>query len=93
MDQDSRTDKTVTSLASPARRPLRGPEKKQKWESLKDDVKRIYILENKTLQETIKEIEGKHSFKARYAFNNIMAADVLPPRSQFLLHQLPLNLG
>jgi hypothetical protein len=73
MAQNSRIDKTMTPFPSQAHRSLRRPQKKQKWESLKDDIKRIYLLENKTLQETIKEIEGKHTFKARYAFSIILA--------------------
>jgi hypothetical protein len=36
-----------------------------KWDSLKDAIHQIYMIENKTLPETMQLIEERHSFKAR----------------------------
>jgi hypothetical protein len=36
-----------------------------KWDSLKDAIHQIYIIEKKTLPETMQLIEERHSFKAR----------------------------
>lgn len=38
----------------------------QKWNAYKDEIRQLYILEDKTLKETMDMIEQKHGFKARY---------------------------
>jgi hypothetical protein len=37
----------------------------QKWDSLKEEIYRIYITEDNTLQITISSIFGQYGFKAR----------------------------
>jgi hypothetical protein len=37
----------------------------QKWDSLKDEIRRIYRGEGKTLATTMRTIEAKYGFKAR----------------------------
>jgi hypothetical protein len=36
----------------------------QKWESLKDEIQRVYMKENNTLPRTMLQIEQTHGFKA-----------------------------
>jgi hypothetical protein len=38
--------------------------KNQKWNSRKEEIRRLYIIENKTLPEVMKTIEDIHGFKA-----------------------------
>jgi hypothetical protein len=37
----------------------------QKWNTLKDEIYRIYIIDDFTLRNTKRAIEERHSFKAR----------------------------
>jgi hypothetical protein len=45
--------------------PSRRAEKVQKWESLKPAIHYLYVLEGKTLETTMSDIEKQNSFKAR----------------------------
>jgi hypothetical protein len=36
----------------------------QKWESLREDIRRIYMIENNTLSKAMEMIEEKYRFKA-----------------------------
>ncbi len=36
----------------------------QKWESLQEDIRRVYMTENNTLPKTMLMIEEQHDFKA-----------------------------
>jgi hypothetical protein len=36
----------------------------QRWESLREDIRRIYMIENNTLAKTMEMIEEKYRFKA-----------------------------
>jgi hypothetical protein len=38
----------------------------EKWKSLKDEIYRIYMTEDNTLQNTMNAISEKHGFEARY---------------------------
>jgi hypothetical protein len=38
----------------------------QKWESLRDYIYEINVVEDKTLRETMRKMEGNHALKARY---------------------------
>jgi hypothetical protein len=56
-----------------SRGPGKGPRlsrNDQKWETLREDIRRIYMTANNTLPNTMLMIEETHSFKASY---------VLPP--------------
>lgn len=44
----------------------RRAERYQEWESIKGEVGRLYIEEDKTLQETMQEVEQKLEFTSRY---------------------------
>jgi hypothetical protein len=49
--------------------PQKGPRLSRndaKWDSLKDAIHQIYMIEGKTLPETMQLIEERHSFKARW---------------------------
>jgi hypothetical protein len=37
----------------------------QEWDYLKDEIRRLYVIEDNTLLATMRKIEEKYSFKAR----------------------------
>ncbi|KAE9378333.1 hypothetical protein N431DRAFT_399930, partial [Stipitochalara longipes BDJ] len=54
-----------TALTSgPVTKPSRRARNDQKWESLKDEIRHIYMTNDFTLQNTKKVIEERHAFKA-----------------------------
>jgi Clr5 domain len=52
LEQNAKTSRSVRNSA-------------QKWESLKEEVRQIYIEQDSTLAITIQTIEAKHGLKAR----------------------------
>ena len=42
----------------------------EKWKSLKDEIYRIYMTEDNTLQNTMNAISEQHGFEARYLSPN-----------------------
>jgi Clr5 domain len=50
----------------PVTKPSRRARNDQIWSSLKDDIYRIYIIDDFTLQNAKRIIEERHQFKARY---------------------------
>ncbi|KUJ23705.1 uncharacterized protein LY89DRAFT_679042 [Mollisia scopiformis] len=58
---------TVTATQQPTKvsKPSRRIQKRQKWESIKEEVHHLYFVKGMTLQATMTEIESKYSFKAR----------------------------
>lgn len=45
-------------------KPSRRAAKREKWESIKDEVRQLYVVEGKKLEITMAEIQRKHSFTA-----------------------------
>ncbi len=43
---------------------LRLSQNAEKWESLRDEIHYLYIVENKSLAQTMQEISKKHEFAA-----------------------------
>jgi tRNA U34 2-thiouridine synthase MnmA/TrmU len=70
MGADSRSGDAAPSISSHVftrfRPSKKREESKQKWETLKDHIYKLYVAEEKTLRETMVEIEEKHGLKARY---------------------------
>jgi hypothetical protein len=70
MATDNRSENTAPSLSTHAFARFRPSKKKgenrQKWESLKDHIQKLYVAEDKTLRETMEEMEEQHGLKARY---------------------------
>lgn len=58
-------DLTPSHQAREASRTSRRAMKREQWESLKDEVHKLYVLEGMTLQATISKIEKDYTFKAR----------------------------
>lgn len=60
----------------------------QRWNYYQDEIYQIYVIQNHTLQETMKMIREKHGFGARYAFLCFYfnQAHSLPPTSFDVVH-------
>ena len=58
-------DLPTSAQPGPVTKTSRRARNDQKWNSLKDVIYRIYIIDNFTLQNTKRVIEDKHGFKAR----------------------------
>ena len=58
-------DLPTSAQPGPVTKTSRRARNDQKWNSLKDVIYRIYIIDNFTLQNTKRVIEEKHGFKAR----------------------------
>jgi Clr5 domain len=53
----------------------------QKWESLKQDIHKVYMSENTTLSQTMIRIEEGFGFKASWVFPRVFSR-----RTQSLMH-------
>jgi len=42
----------------------------EKWNTLKEEIHRLYVLEKNTLPTTMKIIEKNHGFEARFVLNH-----------------------
>ncbi|KAH8771518.1 hypothetical protein BGZ57DRAFT_433840 [Hyaloscypha finlandica] len=58
------SEKATSSTSGPVTRPSRRARNDQKWDSLQDEIRHIYMTDDFTLQNTKRVIEDKHGFKA-----------------------------
>jgi hypothetical protein len=60
------SEPTASTQSAAATKCSRRVRNDQNWNSLKDEIYRIYMTEDFTLQNTMRAIVEQHSFKARY---------------------------
>ena len=63
----------VTPEAQAPKRGTRRVARLQEWEAIKEDVERLYIQEDKALQETMAVVEEKFGFVSRYDFPPLLS--------------------
>lgn len=56
--------------AKSARKNRRKSKNGEKWNTLKEEIHRLYVLEKNTLPTTVEIIEKNHGFKARFVLNH-----------------------
>jgi hypothetical protein len=56
---------TASTQPGPVTKPSRRARNDQKWNSLKDEIYRIYMIDDFTLRNTKRVLEERHGFKAR----------------------------
>jgi hypothetical protein len=60
-------DTTASTENDAAAKSTRRARNDQKWDSLKEDIYRMYMADDLTLQNTMRAIAKQHDFKARYS--------------------------
>lgn len=63
--KSSSTSHTHSSITKNSRKTSRRAAKRDKWESIREEVRQLYVVEGQTLEATMAQMQKKHSFTAR----------------------------